>query len=44
MKIIKILIVTLLAILIIWIDLPENLQIKFKLGKQNIDFKLTSQP
>ena len=40
MKIIKILIVTLLAILIIWIDLPENLQIKFKLGKQNIDFKL----
>ena len=40
MRIFKIVAVLLLAILIIWIDLPENLQIKFKLGKKNLNLKI----
>jgi len=38
MKIIKIVLLLLVSILIIWIDLPENLRIKFNLGKQKFDF------
>src|SRR3990167_9285130 len=40
MKIIKIILLIFLAIIILWIDLPENLKINFKFGKQNIKFKI----
>ena len=40
MKFLKIIFLILVASLIIWIDLPENLQIKFKLGKQKFDIKM----
>lgn len=38
MKIIKIAFIILISALIIWIDLPENLRIKFNLGKKDINF------
>jgi len=40
MKNFKFILVLAALILIIWIDLPENLPIKFNLGKQKIDFKV----
>lgn len=40
MKTIKLLFVVFILVLIIWIDLPENLQIKFQIAKQKIDFKI----
>ena len=40
MKLLKILFLTLIASLIIWIDLPENVRIKFNLGKQKLDFSV----
>lgn len=38
MKFLKIFFFISIAILIIWIDLPENLKVKFNLGKQKIEF------
>ena len=40
MKILKLFFLIWIALLIIWIDLPENLQVKYKFGKKNIDFKI----
>lgn len=38
MKLLKIIIPLIILLLIIWIDLPENLAIKFNLGKTKINF------
>jgi len=38
MKTIKIVLLILISLLIIWIDLPENLRINFKVLNQKIDF------
>src|SRR3989338_985970 len=40
MKILKFIILFFIFGLIIWIDLPENLKINFKFGKQNINFRI----
>lgn len=40
MKNLKIIATVLIFALIIWIDLPENLPIKFQLGKTKIDYKV----
>src|SRR3989338_4138857 len=40
MKLLKIIFLILVTALIIWIDFPENLQIKFRLGKKDINFKI----
>lgn len=40
MKLLKFILLISLSIIVIWIDLPENLQIKFKLGKQKMNFKI----
>ncbi len=40
MKLLKTITIIFIGLLIIWIDLPENLPIKLRLGKLNIDFKV----
>lgn len=40
MKEIKIILLSLLVMLVIWIDLPENLNIKIPIGKKKIEFKI----
>ncbi len=40
MKLIKILLIFFIAFLIIWIDLPENYQIKFNIGKQKFNYTI----
>ncbi|PIV09401.1 protein translocase subunit SecD [Candidatus Roizmanbacteria bacterium CG02_land_8_20_14_3_00_36_15] len=40
MKLLKTLFLISVSVLIIWIDLPENLNINFKLAKQKINFKI----
>lgn len=40
MKEIKIILLSLLVVLVIWIDLPENLNIKIPIGKKKIEFKI----
>jgi preprotein translocase subunit SecD len=40
MKIFKFLIIFILLITLIWIDLPENVPVKFNVGKNKVDFTL----
>lgn len=39
-KLIKTILLIGIAVIIVWIDLPEDLSIKFQLAKQKIDFKI----
>lgn len=40
MKVFKFLIITIIALLIIWIDLPENTRLRFNIGKKEINYSL----